>query len=506
MNTSNKPHLQVLKQQAAHDMIAQNDFTMAWDKLYKNCPWATGYQSVEYVVTWYKMFSTQFSPLLLLTYKDNELNGLFALAQPINTNEIVVAGNQHPEYRVWLALTENSAHFILQAFAWLQKNCSHPLNLNYLPHNVELKGLSWHTPLRWHCILKAEKNNWLRMGGDEWLQDYMRSKKRLKTKFNKMKRMGTVEFKRVTDPQELDVLLDQIIPLYEFRQGAVHHMMPFHMNPLKRSFTLELLAQKRLHASVLMVDDAVLGALLSVCGRGQVHLGEIAYSVFHPDVSPGLIHLWLLVQSLAEDKFKVLDLTPGGDGYKNRFANDSVTLHQFTFYPKLTQALYPQAKWLLKSGLNTVKSWLKHETRPTPSTSPQWHLIKTYTPENMSTGDDVLFLGQKNAVSDVLCFQGGYQAALENIEYFNFLEKSFNLINQGASVYTLVEDNRLIYAVWMIDALKHNQLKYFPSSLQENEACILSIYPDEQQQPKVYQQALEAVLIKDKTTHLLKSS
>ncbi len=509
MNNTVSYQLQVFKQEIAYDYLEKTDFINAWIALYQQCSWSTGYQSVEYCVTWYRMFNEKFSPLLLVSYDENKhIIGLFALAQSVLDNtKIVIAGNQHPEYRIWLALPEHNDKFILQVLTWLKKNCTHPLALNYLPHRVDMNWLKWTAPPTWHCVLNTTTNHHLRIGDKEWLKEYMRGKKRLKTKFNKMQRMGEILFKRVVDVHELDNLLNQIIPLYEFRQGAVHGSTPFHTNPLKRAFTLELLKQKRLHASVLIMNGEVLGALLSVCGRGQVHLGEIAYSTFHPDLSPGLIHLWLLVPLLAAEGFEVLDLTPGGDSYKSRFANETVELYELTFYPRLWQTLYPKLKKLLKPSVTRLKSFfskqLEQESNPSAE---KWRLVKSHYPKPNSDLDVPLVSAQtyqKNSLNDLLCFQAKPSETDREDSYFMFLRNSFNLITLGADVYTVVEDNQLKYAVWIINSVQEHQLKFLPEQIKLNEACVLAVYPSEEQDASAYQKALYAILPTNKKVHIL---
>jgi len=487
--------LQVFDKSSAQSYLEQDEFIQEWQLLYKNCPWATGYQSVEYVTTWYHLFIKKFSPLLLVSYDEkSKINGLFALAKSLETEEIVVAGNLHPEYRVWLTTPENNQAFLIEILLWLKNNCSHVLELSYLPHDIKLDALSRYTSLAWHCIIGTQPNHWLRINNDEaWVAEYMRSKKRLKSKLNKLKRMGKLEFKRVTEALELDALLAQIIPLYEFRQGAIHQSMPFHINPLKREFTVKLLQKKRLHASVLMLDGEVLAALLCVHGHGKVHLGEIAYSAFHSDVSPGLIHLWLLVESLARDGFQVLDLTPGGDSYKDRFANDQVEVQEFKFYPKLSSALVIKFKQTLKRILKKIISaFFKKENKK--SVNLEFVNYKKIKFETRVDNDEIqkLSVCTKNKVIDLLCFEGGKNNTNKE-KYFEFLKSSFELISLGASLYTLVENDVLVYAIWVIVDVQKNHLKFLPSGIVLNDSCVLKIYPNKNLNLNTYQQAIQNI-------------
>ena len=122
----------VYSEQTAEEALANAAFMQSWQTLYKACPWATGYQSPEYALTWYPLFTVDFYPILLL--KENtagELIGLLALAKNKKTQELVVVGNAHPEYRVWIALPEHHDAFITQALTWLQKHYPHPLRIYF---------------------------------------------------------------------------------------------------------------------------------------------------------------------------------------------------------------------------------------------------------------------------------------------------------------------------------------------------------------------------------------
>jgi CelD/BcsL family acetyltransferase involved in cellulose biosynthesis len=491
----------VYSKQTAEEAIASAEFMQSWHTLYKACPWATGYQSPEYAHTWYPLFTENFSPILLLK-KDTAgaLIGLLALAKNKKTQELVVVGNAHPEYRVWIALPEHHDAFIVQALTWLQKNYSRRLEFTFIPDNTPLQWLNWRNAQGRRCEIREQVSNILHIGDKDWLDDYMRSKKRLRTKFNKIKRMGDVSFRRIEDPVELDQLLEQIIPLYEFRQGATHSSMPFHQNPLKRAFTVELLTQKRLHVTVLTIDGQVMSALLAVYGHDTLHLGEIAYSVFHSDLSPGTIHMWLLVQLLAEEGFQILDLTPGGDAYKGRISADFVLPKELIIYPSQTQAIYQK----LRSGLRTYLKQAYYAVKQKLNASEQ----KNHKPDikaaryclqiEQAVVEQASSRFNKNEVADLLVYKADNQAA-----YLAFLAKSLDYIYQGGEVYTAVEEGKLVCAVWFVRNLK----KFRPANIAkemvfaDNAVWFLDMYPAIAENPEQCQTILRDVLPQNTTIY-----
>ena len=339
-----------------------------------------------------------------------------------------------------------------------------------------MQWLNWRNAQGRRCEIREQVSNILHIGNKEWLDDYMRSKKRLRTKFNKIKRMGDVSFRRIEDPAELDQLLEQIIPLYEFRQGATHSSMPFHQNPLKRAFTVELLAQKRLHVTVLTIDGQVMSALLAVYGHGTLHLGEIAYSVFHSDLSPGTIHMWLLVQLLAEEGFQILDLTPGGDAYKGRISADFVLPKELIIYPSQTQAIYQKLRSGLRDYLKKAYYAAKQKLhKPEQKNQPAEIKTARYCLQiKQGVAEQTINAPNKNEVADLLLYKADNQAA-----YLAFLAQSLEYIYQGGEVYTAVEDGKLVYAVWFVRNLK----KFRPSIVAkemvfvDNALWFLDMYP-----------------------------
>ncbi len=77
-----------------------------------------------------------------------------------------------------------------------------------------------------------------------------------------------------------------------------------------------------LHTTVWRLDGKVISARIGFRdrNRGQVSLGYLAHSPFLADHSPGRLHVYLLGLLLVEEGIAELNLTAGGDPYKERFA------------------------------------------------------------------------------------------------------------------------------------------------------------------------------------------
>jgi peptidoglycan/xylan/chitin deacetylase (PgdA/CDA1 family) len=130
---------------------------------------------------------------------------------------------------------------------------------------------------------------------------------------------GDIRFDRVTDATDFARALDEICPLYDLRQGALHDVTPFAQDPLKRAFHEALFARGLLHVTTLRAGDSIVAAHVGVVDGDRVGLGVFAHSPVVAKQSPGKLHLHALARHLRDEGFATLDLTPGG-GWKERFA------------------------------------------------------------------------------------------------------------------------------------------------------------------------------------------
>jgi CelD/BcsL family acetyltransferase involved in cellulose biosynthesis len=143
-----------------------------------------------------------------------------------------------------------------------------------------------------------------------------------------------MELRRLTRPDELQPVLDRIIRWYDERRLAVNGSAPFHNDPLKKPFHLALMAPPGLmHVTTLTFGDHLASAHINVCGKCEVHVGVIAHDPELAKHSPGKLHLLLLSDLLRREGFEQLDLTPGGDAYKDRFVTGWDEVHELTVLP-----------------------------------------------------------------------------------------------------------------------------------------------------------------------------
>lgn len=143
-----------------------------------------------------------------------------------------------------------------------------------------------------------------------------------RSRLNRLRRLGPLRFRRLRDPAQLDRVLDELIAHYDARQVLVHGTAPFRNDAAKRRYYRDLFAAAPddVCVTVSYIAERPVAAFLGPRTGSMVHLGLLMHA---PDLeahSPGKLHLLQLREHLSAEGMTVLDLTPGGDAWKERFA------------------------------------------------------------------------------------------------------------------------------------------------------------------------------------------
>jgi CelD/BcsL family acetyltransferase involved in cellulose biosynthesis len=156
-----------------------------------------------------------------------------------------------------------------------------------------------------------------------------------KSRLRQLKKMGgPVELVRVTDPAEfIKRDLDQVIAWNDERSLAAYGIAPFAADPLKRAFHQAMLHEPELlHTTLLKVGPKIASVHLNVRKGTELQMGLIAHNPEFEKHSPGKLHILFLCRMMAAEGFTQLDLTPGGDAYKERFANAHEQVQSLTCF------------------------------------------------------------------------------------------------------------------------------------------------------------------------------
>ncbi len=483
----------------AEALLGNQAFQQQWRSLYSSCPWATIFQGADFVTIWYEIYRSQFQPLLITeTLADGSLGGLLTLAITPDSQQLLFAGAKQAEYHTWLATADRGDLFIAAAMDLLRASFAGlTLTFEYLPPLAPKQWLAADQPWANQSRIVPWTRPLMQLGDGENLRKSLK-KSANKSRLNRLKRLGEVEFEQLHGVPALAAVFDRIIAYYDFRQGAVNDSVYFQADPLRQSFYLALMAvPDLLHVTVLKVADLVVAAHLGLSDGKQCGLGIPAHSPFYAIHSPGKLQLLMLGVELAKQGFETLDLTPGGDPYKERFATDRDEVHILTIFlsdrtlPKQLAELKVQSKSIFKTMLRGVKidpttaeaslrqlrrlrlrhaiDWSKSSWQQQQGGAEQ---LYCYSADPASTAPDgTLF--NRDCLEDLLLFQPVDLVPTRQ----EFLSLCLSRLEAGHHVYTLVEQGHLRSTCWLVERQEQPADELEPAS-----ALIYdySVYPTSQ--------------------------
>lgn len=434
-------------------------FRREWIALADACPFGTCFQRPPFVTAWYRCYGTRFEPVFV-EERDTagELIGLLCLARDRTRHTLVVAGRDHAEYHGWLARPEHSSTVFEAALDALAEAWPSG-HLQFLFAPPGLPALS--TP-RWQSrtIRRAIVRPLMATGPEAPLAESMR-KSANRSRMNRLKKLGTLSCDRVERPDELERVLEEVIPFYECRQGAAHAALPFRTDPLRRRFLVAAMAEPGLlHVTVLRLDGRVIAAHIGYRNGGQVVLGIIAHSPMYARYSAGKLLMRLLGLRLQEEGFTHLDLTPGGE-YKDRFASehDEASVLDVWFrrsavrtYKLQRAAIDAGKKFVSTDRVKEQIAYLQHKAK----------LLRPVRPIAAAAAAGTSSRFSRDALADL--------TAYDPVELWQppmpaFLRDAMTRLEQGEHVYTCVRDGRLAAYGWLLEQPPPERLEQVKPSI-----------------------------------------
>lgn len=489
----NKSLVAVLEGHEAVSQLADPSFVQGWDSLYELCPWSTPFQSKTFVGTWYELFQHEVKPVMVLQMREGYLTGLLTLAINKDGN-IIYAGADIAEYQVWLADPDLSQDFIIHAVEALRHTYPRkPLCLHYVPANTPVEGLK-----QFGCEVLRHKQPILKINYADLALEL--KKKNRKEKINRLRRLGSLQFCKITDPNEFDITLDELVIQSDFRKGAMFDSCIFKQEPIRKDFLKALFRMNLLHATVLKLDETIIASNVGVFGKGWVHLQGInTHSPMHAKYSPGILHFLMLGLMLAEEEIQVFDLTPGGDSYKHILATDYLEAYEISFYsPKklLLNALKRNIQGFAlthsdKIGISAQK--LKGLKKDLVILRQKLQLVRHYKPTNYRMKTQMKqpgkhILPQKleqvspsqtetmrfrvNSLYDLLAYapKGTMQTRWE------FLETAMRRLEAGQQSYSWSENGMLLGCAWVVAPEQSRNATTEPRQIPEDACLIEAVY------------------------------
>jgi CelD/BcsL family acetyltransferase involved in cellulose biosynthesis len=468
--------LQVHSQADAERLLESTEFQSQWRTLWRECPWGTALQTPEFACTWYRCYRDRYSPLVLVRYVTaGQMNGLLLLAVERATGRLTFAGAHQSEYNVWLALPGDRA-FISEALHRIGKLGFSSISFTYLPPGTPLDWLEpeWKT----RATVRVVRRPLLTVSNPDAMTESL-TKKKNRRRLEKLQGGQSLEFVELQSPEELDLYYDEIIDFCDFRQGAVHGSCPFQDDPRKRGFYRALMEQRGLlHVTVFKSGERLLGAHIGVRNKDEVMLGIVAHSPFLAEHSPGKLHILQLGLMLHNQGFSRLDLTPGGDAYKDDRATEYDEAHALTVFldgkalashrilsiaRRVSKAiarvlrldrdrlsrLSLLAKRAMANPFRAVRSLVKRlKRRMWSSTEMRFYRIETPKVEPSHANN-----ARQDSLRDLLSYEPADQSERSKQ---SFLSDVMTRIESGVHPYTVVRGNRLVHYGWLTERSKQS--------------------------------------------------
>jgi CelD/BcsL family acetyltransferase involved in cellulose biosynthesis len=458
--------LRLLTDEDALEHVQSRDFQSRWMALHDCCPWATACQHPDFVVPWYELYFPVYFPVIVLDEnEDGSLNGVLTLALRRNGTRITGAGDQQAEYQGWIEAPVVGNNFIQNALKKIRDTFpSFDICLKYLPPGIPLTWLNEQGSYRKYCSLRSHARPIMKI--DEAAMERQRNKKNHRQNYNRLRKVGPVQFESVVEHDRFIQVFDEMCTQYDFRQGALYHYMPFASDPFKKPFYLELHKRGMLHTSILTVDGKIAASHLGMLSRARaVHLGINTHDPAFAAHSPGGLLLAMLGVHLATENLPVLDLTPGGDGYKEHFATDHDTVFELIIYSDIERRLRTDALRSVmrfsKTGLRMAgyrpkdvltafdklknlgargwrKPWGKSRRQ---ALSRHCELRYSLEPPENNTHE---LLISKDHLNDVLKFD----ASDSSTSHWDFLSTVMKRMERSNHLYSFVQDKKLLIFCW----------------------------------------------------------
>ena len=452
-----------------------------------------------------------------LRAQDGRLDGLLALAASSENGGLVVAGAGQAEYQAWVCPSDLGDTFAWNAVQSLQRMFPGAvLTFRYLPPGTHTAWLAA-PEAKQTCRLEVHRRPLLLFGDGEEITRSLK-KKHNKTRLNRLKRIGTLEFKRIVDFNEFEEIIDEIIGCYDFRLSAIYNSAPFRDDQFKKPFHLAMMKwPDLLHVTVLKVGDQLASAHINTCGIKEVHLGILAHNPWLAHHSPGAFHIYFLSQLLMKEGYEQLDLTPGADPYKSDFANSFDEVHTLTVFPSprqcMTEDIRKRIRTTTRKALTAARVspdrvtsfWNKlKEVHPVRDAagflwSPgRWmghrREVRLYSYEAVKVrGIDILTTIHRDSLEDLL----GYEPAEMWQSRQRFASTSLARLKAGQHVYTYVEEGRLLHYGWLAERPDQSLLSESCQSfaLPPNSAYLFDFYTFPQARGRgLYTQCLQKML------------
>jgi hypothetical protein len=463
MNTKN---IRLLEGDEVLQLLENTEFFEKLNTLYQESTGITIFQSPGFIKSWYLIKNPEFAPIMVINETSSKLEGAVFLAVKKEddgqikrkNSKIVGLGEYDAEYQTWLVKEGEEKAFLPGAFDQIfnaYPNCK--VVFRFIPHAKSLAWIKENPIYDKFSVVQPFRRPMMQMSHPDFKPLF--KKRHLKAKLNRFGRAGKMEFEEITEIERFIEVYDEVMVLYDFRQGALFNKTPSVSNPLRRPLFISLFEQNLLHVSILKLDGEITSCIIGMKSKNWMHLsGLVTYSPFYSKHSPGLVHLYLLGQYLEDQGYEYFDLSPGDDGYKERLATNADEVYElsvcrdrvFKSKRKLRKKFHA---WLLSKGIRPMSFNVQVQRSKHLIKVKLGALKKRFLPPKGNQRDHVSAPVQleKNNIRHLLAFEDKL-----GISRWEFLSDAFKRVESGEEFYSWKDGTRLLACVWICDAATSN--------------------------------------------------
>lgn len=312
-------------------------YVLEWGNLLSEQNIFTALQNPAFVYTWYRHYIESYSPLLVLgKNEEGSVIAVLPLAVCRKHKYVVCAGNELAEYHGWVAKSEFEQEFLLKSLRLLKDTLSFKdWQLNWLAPGIDISWLNKDELAKEGIyFLTEEIIDPLWKLSDPGKLKKIRKRANVKRCFRQYEARGDFRYERILDKARMRELLEEFARQSDFKKEAIFNRRLFADDPHIMDFLIDMQDHPELnHFSVLWLDDKPIAFNHGLVAGDQMCLaGYTSYDPSESRNSPGKLHLIELARIATEEGYESIDLTPGKDAYKSRFANDSRQVQKINFY------------------------------------------------------------------------------------------------------------------------------------------------------------------------------
>lgn len=322
-----------------------------WNSLVYSMKFPSVFLTWEWINTWIRCFSEDYSLLIFFIYKSNRLSAILPLAMKeiksfggiSKIRMITLCGGieLYPDYMDIICAESDNADIYIDAVMEKLKNVTWKWDIMYLPFLSEQGNLSsWlkKDSSRFRIRKIDSRAPYIRneSGYDDFLGK-MNSKKRynLRRERRILLEKNNITFQRATTTDELNDGMEVLFKLHEKRavsKGirstfAVKEICSFH-----KEITSVFSDKGWMRLYTLEGKKGPIASLYGFVFKDRFSFYQMGIEPQWLSFSPGKILILMVIEELFNEGIKVFDFLGGNDGYKDFWAKKSLVLSTYTLY------------------------------------------------------------------------------------------------------------------------------------------------------------------------------